>query len=93
MFTKKFGHEPRSALNNPNEPVEKGNWIGVISIAILTYALGIGWYIPGGIAVPFVATFAGVSENNVDLSLTIYLVGLIVASLLVPLFFYKVNRK
>lgn len=93
LFTKKFGHEPRSALNNPNEPVEKGNWIGVISIAILTYALGIGWYIPGGIAVPFVATFAGVSENNVDLSLTIYLVGLIVASLLVPLFFYKVNRK
>lgn len=78
---------------NPNDPHEKSNWVGVISIAVLTFALGIGWYIPGGIAVPLVATFHGVNETNVDLSLTIYLVGIIVACPLVPLFFYKVNRK
>ena len=77
----------------PVDPSEKANWFGVITIALLTFALGIGWYIPGGIAVPFVATFKGVSENNVDLSLTIYLVGILVACPLVPLFFYKVNRK
>ena len=78
---------------NPNDSQEKSNWVGVISIAILTFALGIGWYIPGGIAGPFAATFYGVNETNVDLSLTIYLVGILVACLLVPLIFYKVNRK
>ena len=50
-------------------------------------------FIPGGIANPLIATFNNVTESNVNLSLTLYMIGIISASLFVPLLFFKLNRK
>ena len=39
------------------------------------------------------ATFTNVTENNVNLSLTIYMIGVISAGVFIPLFCFKLNRK
>lgn len=75
--------------NNP----KKTNVIGIFSICIFTFSLGICMFIPGGIANPLIATFNNVNESNVNLSLTLYMIGIISASLFVPLLFFKLNRK
>ena len=72
---------------------KKTNVIGIFSICIFTFSLGICMFIPGGIANPLIATFNNVTESNVNLSLTLYMIGIISASLFVPLLFFKLNRK
>ncbi|MBO7084966.1 hypothetical protein J6W20_03510 [bacterium] len=79
--------------DNLNANPKKTNVIGIFSICIFTFALGLCMFIPGGIANPLIATFAQVTENNVNLSLTLYMIGIITASLFVPLLFFKFNRK
>lgn len=79
--------------NNPLSGQKKTNVIGLLSLCIFTFALGIGWYIPGGIANPLIATFNNVFESNVNLTLTLYMIGVILSGVIIPLFFYKVNRK
>ena len=76
---------------NPNQ--KKTNVIGIFSICIFTFSLRICMFIPGGIANPLIATFNNVNESNVNLSLTLYMIGIISASLFVPLLFFKLNRK
>lgn len=86
----------QAKLQPDNDPVtgkKKTNVIGILSICIFTFALGIGWYIPGGLANPFMATFTNVTENNVNLSLTIYMIGVISAGVFIPLVCFKLNRK
>ena len=89
-------HIKQNQLQPNNDPVtgkEKTNVIGIFSICIFTFSLGLCMFIPGGIANPLIATFAHVTENNVNLSLTLYMIGIITASLFVPLLFFKFNRK
>ena len=79
--------------DNPLTGQKKTNVIGLFSLCIFTFSLGIGWYIPGGIANPLIATFNNVFESNVNLTLTLYMIGVILSGVIIPLFFYKVNRK
>ena len=79
--------------SDPFTGQKKSNVIGLFSLCIFTFSLGIGWYIPGGIANPLIATFNNVFESNVNLTLTLYMIGVILAGLIIPLFLYKVNRK
>ena len=79
-------------LNNPN-PVNKINIPALISLCIIMFCLGIGWYIPGGIANPLMSSFPGTTEANVNLTLTLYLIGVIISAILIPILFFKVKRK
>lgn len=84
-----------SENNNLDIKSEKANYIGVISISILAFAFGIGWYIPGGIFSELESAFIknDVTSANVVLSLTIYIIGLMVGAPLTAICFYKFNRK
>ncbi len=86
--------ETFSPLVEPKD-AKTTNYLGVASIVVLMFAIGIGWYIPGGIAGALEATFTpgSVTQSNVNLSLTIYLVGLMVGAPSVSILFYKIKRK
>ena len=75
------------------KPVTKINIPALISLCIVMFCLGIGWYIPGGIANPLMSSFPGTSEANVNLTLTLYLIGVIISAILIPILFFKVKRK
>ena len=79
-------------LNNPN-PVNKINIPALISLCIVMFCIGIGWYIPGGIANTLMSAFPGITEDNVNLTLTLYLIGVIISAILIPILFFKVKRK
>ena len=101
MITKlsmfKLNHQTKnSKLQSDGDPLtgrKKSNVFGILSICILTFSLGIAWYISGGIANPLMVTFPKVHENIVNLALTLYMIGVISSGVLIPLFCFKVNRK
>ena len=75
------------------QPVTKINIPALISLCIVMFCLGIGWYIPGGIANPLMSSFPGTSEANINLTLTLYLIGVIISAILIPILFFKIKRK
>ena len=93
----KINHQTKSSKlqsdGNPLSGPKKSNVWGILSICILTFSLGIAWYISGGIANPLMVTFPKVHENVVNLALTLYMIGVIAASLVIPLCCFKINRK
>ena len=93
----KLNHQTKKLkLQADEDPLtgrKKSNVFGILSICILTFSLGIAWYISGGIANPLMVTFPKVHENIVNLALTLYMIGVISSGVLIPLFCFKINRK
>lgn len=84
----------RKKINNEISKIDENNvsYVGIIALSILSFSLGIGWYIPGGIIPELSYTF-NVSITDSNLSLTLYLAGFIIIAPTVATFFYKFKRK
>ena len=89
----KHKHTPLVATSDVPKEITKINWTALLSLCTIMFCLGIGWYIPGGIANPLMSAFPGTTEANVNLTLTLYLIGAIISAVLIPLMFFKIRRK
>ena len=95
MQFKLFKHKPTPLVATSDVPKEitKINWAALLSLCTIMFCLGIGWYIPGGIASPLESAFPGTTQANVNLTLTLYLIGAIISAVFIPLLFFKIRRK